>query len=87
MQIASNALGVYHVQHVLCHVVRRDSSAAEFDRVHFFVCFHISAWTSEISSTSGGHVKQPRSLDQSVSRQQHERMLAASLILLHAEYR
>ena len=33
MQITCNTLSVYHVQHVMCHVVQLDSSATKFDRV------------------------------------------------------
>ena len=33
VQIACNTQSAYHVQHVVCHVVRRDSSAIKFDRV------------------------------------------------------
>ena len=33
VQITCNTLSAYHVQHIVCHVVRRDSSAIKFDRV------------------------------------------------------
>ena len=33
VQITCNTSSAYHVQHVVCHVVRRDSSAIKFDRV------------------------------------------------------
>ena len=33
MQITCNTSSTYHVQHVMYHMVRRDSSAAEFDKV------------------------------------------------------
>ena len=33
MQITSNTSRVYHMQHVVCHVVRRDSSAIKSDKV------------------------------------------------------
>ena len=32
VQITCNTSSAYHVQHVMCHVVRRDSSAIKFDR-------------------------------------------------------
>ena len=32
-QITCNTSRAYHVQHVVCHLVRRDSSAIKFDRV------------------------------------------------------
>ena len=34
VQITCNTSGAYHVQHVMCHLVRRDSSAIKFDRVY-----------------------------------------------------
>ena len=33
MQITCNTSSAHHVQHVVCHVVRRGSSAIKFDRV------------------------------------------------------
>ena len=33
VQITCNTSSTYHVQHVTCHVVRRDSAAIKFDRV------------------------------------------------------
>ena len=32
MQITCNTSGAHHVQHVVCHTVRRDSSAIKSDR-------------------------------------------------------
>ena len=32
VQIKRKTSSAYHVQHVVCHMVRRDSSAAKFDR-------------------------------------------------------
>ena len=33
VQIMCNTLSTYHVQHVVCHVVRRDSSVIKSDKV------------------------------------------------------
>ena len=33
VKITRNTSRAYHVQHVVCHVVRRDSSAIKFDRI------------------------------------------------------
>ena len=33
MQIMCNASSAYHMQHVVCHMVQRDSSATKFDKV------------------------------------------------------
>ena len=35
VQITSSASGACHMQHVVCHMVRRDSSAIKFDRVEW----------------------------------------------------
>ena len=32
-EIMCNTSSTYHVQHAVCHLVRRDSSAIKFDRV------------------------------------------------------
>ena len=32
VRITCNSAGALHVQHVVCHVIRRNSSAVEFDR-------------------------------------------------------
>ena len=39
VQTTCNALGAHHVQLVMCHVVRRDSSAIKFDRVEITFIF------------------------------------------------
>ena len=33
VQITCNTASAYHVQHIVCHVVRRDSSAINLERV------------------------------------------------------
>ena len=42
VQIKCNTQSTYHVQHVVCHVVRRDSSPIKFDRVEiaFILALH-----------------------------------------------
>ena len=39
MQITCNTSSDYHVQHIVCHLVRRDSSAIEFDRAELAFIF------------------------------------------------
>ena len=35
VHIMCNISNTYHVQHAVCHLVRRDSSTIQFDRVYF----------------------------------------------------
>ena len=39
-----SASGDCHVQHVMCHLVRRDSSAIKFDRVEIAFILPLSYW-------------------------------------------
>ena len=39
-----STLRAYHVQHVVCHAVRRDSSAIKFDRVEIAFVLTLSYW-------------------------------------------
>ena len=47
MQITCNTSSIYHMQHVVCPMVRRDSSAFKFDRLEitFFLANILSAET------------------------------------------
>ena len=47
VQITCNTSSAFHVQHVVCHMVRRGSSAIEFDRVEiaFVLAFILLAET------------------------------------------
>ena len=44
VQITCNTLRTFHVQHVACHVVRRDSSAINFDRVDIACILDLFYW-------------------------------------------
>ena len=44
VQTTCNTSSAYHVQHVMCHVVRRDSSAIKFDRVKIAFIFAVFYW-------------------------------------------
>ena len=44
MQITCNTSSAYHVQHVVYHVLRRDSSAIKFDRVEIAFILAMFHW-------------------------------------------
>ena len=45
VHITCNTSNAYHLQHVMCHVVRRDSSAIKFDRVEIaFIWAYFIGW-------------------------------------------
>ena len=45
----------YHVQHVVCHVVRRDSSAIVFDRVEITFILDLFYWMKLLTDEGGGN--------------------------------
>ena len=50
MQITCNTSSVYHAQcHVMCHVVRRDSSAIKFDRIEIAFVVALFYWLNYYS--------------------------------------
>ena len=53
VQIMWNTLGANHVQHVVCHVVRRDSSGIQFDRVKIAFILALFYWL-KWSTDEGG---------------------------------
>ena len=44
VQITCNTPSAYHVQRVVCHLVRRDSSAFKFDRIEFAFILPLFYW-------------------------------------------
>ena len=44
VQITCNTSGAYHVQHVVCHVVQRDSSGIQFDRAETAFTLALLYW-------------------------------------------
>ena len=44
VQIMCNASSAYDMQHIVCHVVQRDSSAIKFDRVEITFAFALFYW-------------------------------------------
>ena len=44
VQITCNTSSAYHVQHVVCQVVRRDSSAIKFDRIQIAFTLALFYW-------------------------------------------
>ena len=53
MQIKCNTLSAYHMQHVVCHVARRDSSAIKFDRVQVAYIFALFHWMKRLTDEGG----------------------------------
>ena len=51
MQITCNKSGAHYMEHVVCNVVRRDSSAIKFDRVYIAFSLALFHWL-EASQTS-----------------------------------
>ena len=49
VQITCNTSSAYHVQHAVCHMVRRDSSAIKFDRVEIAFILTLSLLVETIS--------------------------------------
>ena len=42
--------GAHHVQHAMCHAVRRDSSANKFDRVEIAIILAIFYWLTRLDN-------------------------------------
>ena len=53
VQITCNTSSVYHVQHVVCHVVQRNNSAIKFDRVEIAFTFAIFSWLKQLTDERG----------------------------------
>ena len=53
MQIICNTGRSYHVQHVVCNLVRRDSSAIRFDRVEIAFILALSNWMKTLADEGG----------------------------------
>ena len=48
-QVTCNTSSVYHVQHAVCHVVQRDSSAIKFDRAEIAIFSALSYWLKPLT--------------------------------------
>ena len=60
MQITCNTLSAFHVQHVACHVVRRDSSAIKLDRVDIAFILDLFYWLRPLTDEGGKETGEPR---------------------------
>ena len=49
VQITCNTSSVYHVQHAVCHVARRDSSTIKFDRVEIAFILALFYWLKPLT--------------------------------------
>ena len=54
MEVVCNTSDVYHMQHVMCHVVRKDSPAIKFDIVEITFILALFYWLKPLSSNEGG---------------------------------
>ena len=53
VQITRNTSDVYHVQHAVYHVVRRDSSAITFDRIKIAFILALFHWLKSVTDKQG----------------------------------
>ena len=60
MQITGNTSSVYHVHHVVCHVVQRDRSAIKFDRFETAFIFASFYWLKPLTDEEGEETGVPR---------------------------
>ena len=60
VQITCNTSSSYHVQLVMCHVVRRDSSAIKFDRVQITFSLVLFCWLKPLTDEEGEETGEPR---------------------------
>ena len=58
--ITCNTLSAYHVQHVVCHLVQRDSSAIKFDRVEIVFILALLYWPKPLTDEGGEETGVPR---------------------------
>ena len=60
VQITCNTSSDYHVQHVMCEVVRRDSSAIKADRVEIAFIIALFYWLKPLTNEEGEETRVPR---------------------------
>ena len=53
VKITCNTSSAYHVQRVVCHLVRRDSSAIKFDRVEIVIILALLYWLKPLTDEGG----------------------------------
>ena len=58
-QITCNTLSAYHAQRVVCHLVRRDSSATKFDRVEIAFILALFYWLKPLTNEGGEKTRAP----------------------------
>ena len=59
VKITYNTLSAYHVQRVVCHLVRRDSSAIKFDRVEISFILALLYWLKPLTDEGGKETRVP----------------------------
>ena len=60
VQITCKTSSARYVQHVVCHVVRRDSSAIKFDRVEIAFILALFYWLKPLTDEGGEESGMPR---------------------------
>ena len=58
VQITCNTSGAHHVQHIMCYLVRRESSAVKFDRLEIAFIVALGGGAASGAYTAEGHVTQ-----------------------------
>ena len=59
MQIMCNASSAYQEQHVMCHMVRKDTSAIKFDRVELIFTLALFYGLKPLTSEGGEETRVP----------------------------
>ena len=62
MQITCSTSNVYHMQHVVCHLVERDSSAVNLDRVEITFILALFDWLKSLTDEEGAETEVPRKI-------------------------
>ena len=52
-KLRATHLGTYHVQHVVCHVIQRHSSAVKFDKVKIAFILVLFYWLKRLTNKGG----------------------------------
>ena len=71
-QITCNTSSAYRVQHAVCHLVRRDSSAVKFDRVEIAFILALSLLAETINIKEGRKPELPeKTADDELQKMPH----------------
>ena len=62
MEITRNTSGAYHVQHAVCHVARKESSAVMSDRLKIAFVLALFYWLKHSPMEEGRRVEYPEKI-------------------------